>query len=105
MEVDGNGVTTARAMNIRHGIQAKVIANRGEKPVGIAQDGIALRAGMTYRFTGYLSPGPRGAEPQTEVTVGLYGDPELSKPYAMAVIPVSGLREVFGRTKGAGGKR
>ena len=53
------------ATNIRHGMQAKMIANRGEKPSGIAQDGIPMRAGMTYRFTGYLSPGPRGTAGET----------------------------------------
>src|SRR5689334_18446448 len=86
----GAGVSTAWAVNIRHGMQAKVIANRGDKPAGIAQDGIPVRAGMTYRFTGYVSPGPRGAEGQTELTVGLYAGADLSKPYATAAIPVKG---------------
>jgi hypothetical protein len=81
-------VNTAVAMNIRHGMQAKTIANRGDKPAGIAQDGIPVRAGITYHFTGYFSPAARGGEGRTEVTVGLYADKDLTKPYATAVIPV-----------------
>src|SRR5436190_5338775 len=75
-------------MNIRHGLLAKAIANRSDKPAGIAQDGIPLRAGITYHFTGYFSPAARGGEGQTELTVGIYADKDLSKPYATAVIPV-----------------
>jgi hypothetical protein len=85
----GAGVSTSTATGIRHGMHAKVIANRGDQPAGIAQDGIPVRAGMTYRFTGYVSPGPRGSAGETEVTIGVYADKDLAKPYATAVIPVT----------------
>jgi len=77
----GTGVSTSFATSIRHGMHAKVINNRGDQPAGIAQDGIPVRAGMTYHFSGYLKG-------QTGVTVGVYAGKDLSKPYATEVIPV-----------------
>ncbi len=86
----GATVSTSFATNIMHGMHAKVVANKGDRPAGIAQDGVPLRAGMSYRFTGYLSPSARNrrAGSGARVTVGLYADAGLTKPYASQTIVV-----------------
>ncbi len=83
-------VSTAFAANIMHGMHAKVIQSRTDGRAGIAQDGIPLKAGMTYRFSGYFSPTGRGRpKGEAKVTVGLYADAGLAKPYATTTISVS----------------
>jgi alpha-L-arabinofuranosidase len=84
----GAGVSPTFATNILHGLYARTITNRSERAAGLAQDGIPVKAGMTYRFTGYLSPGARGKPGESQVTVGLYADADLAKPYATATLAV-----------------
>lgn len=84
-------VRTSFATNIMHGLQSKVLVNGSDHAVGIAQDGIPLKARMSYRFEGYLNPAARGRpaqSAQSRVTVGLYADASLQKPYAQTVLHV-----------------
>jgi len=82
-------VRTVFAYNIMNGMHAKVIWNRSEHPVGIAQDGVPVRAGISYHFEGYLKPSGRNLHPNpAQVTIGLYADPALQKPYAEATLAV-----------------
>lgn len=84
-------VRTSFATNIMHGLQSKVLVNGSDHAVGIAQDGIPLKAGMSYRFEGYLNPAARGRpaqSAQSHVTVGLYADASLQKPYAQTALHV-----------------
>jgi alpha-L-arabinofuranosidase len=92
------------ANGIMHGMRARAIAVRGEQSAGLAQDGIPVQAGMTYRFTGYLNPANRamrGAAAESHVTVGLYADASLARPYATASIALqtAGFRKYSAELK------
>lgn len=84
-------VSTSFGANLINGMQGKVINNTSTHAAGIAQDGIPVRAGMTYRFEGFLSPtgqGRRVPGAASQVTVGLYADGALTKPYARVTVPL-----------------
>jgi alpha-L-arabinofuranosidase len=84
-------VSTSFGANLVNGMQGKVINNASTHAAGIAQDGIPVRAGMTYRFAGFLSPTGQGRRVPggvSQVTVGLYADSALAKPYARVTIPL-----------------
>ena len=82
-------VNATFANGIMHGMRARAIVSRGDQASGIAQDGIPVKAGITYRFTGYLNPANRamrGGVAESRVIVGLYVDAAHAKPYATATI-------------------
>ncbi len=75
-------VSTTFASNLVNGIRGKLIINNSGKSVGIAQDGIPLRAGMTYRFEGYFDPAPYPARKpgaKANVVIALYADAGLQE--------------------------
>lgn len=84
-------VRTSFGSDIMNGIHGKVVSNNSNHPAGVAQDGIPLQSGMTYHFEGYFRPlAGKGMSQSGEsrVTVGLYEDTLLTRPYTRVTIPV-----------------
>jgi alpha-L-arabinofuranosidase len=91
-------VATSFGNNMVNGLHGKIVNNASSHAAGIAQDGIPVKAGMTYKFEAYLSPtgiGRRVPGADATVTIGLYADSALTKPYARAAIALktAGLRK------------
>jgi alpha-N-arabinofuranosidase len=72
-----------------HGSQSVNIKNDSEsKPALLAQDGIFLKRGVSYRFNGFFRTGQiwtPGTE-KIDVTVGLYKENDFTKPIAQKQI-------------------
>jgi alpha-N-arabinofuranosidase len=68
----------------RHGVQAAGIRNESKTLWAVfAQDGIHVRKGMTYRFTGWMGSGEvwkEKVENPIRVKVGLYPEKQFSRP-------------------------
>jgi alpha-L-arabinofuranosidase len=87
-----NTVENKELSGMFHGSRARRIINKGDGPCGIAQGGVPLKAGMTYRFKGYFSTGVRWGrregEPAREISIGLYGGKDLSIVYDEVTVPL-----------------
>jgi alpha-L-arabinofuranosidase len=78
----------------RHGVQAVDIRNGSKTQWAVlAQDGIYLRKGLTYHFSGWMGTGQTGveiAEKPVRIKVGLYPEKQFGPPLAEREITVTG---------------
>jgi alpha-L-arabinofuranosidase len=84
----------------RHGVQSVDLRNASKKRWAVlAQDGIHLRKGLTYHFSGWLGTGQTAvevAEKPVRIKVGLYPEGQLGTPLADKEIMVtSGIFREF----------
>jgi len=84
----------------RHGVQSVDIHNGSKAQWAVlAQDGIHLRKGLTYRFSGWMGTGQTAvevAEKPVRIKVGLYPERQFGRPLAEKEIMVtSGIFNEF----------
>ena len=76
---------------MRQGMQEAILENHGAAPASFYQNGLYLRAGMTYHFHGQLKSGEIGqfSGPKAAVTIGLYAGNALDKPIVTRPLDVA----------------
>ena len=84
----------------RHGVQSVDVHNNSKAQWAVlAQDGIHLRKGLTYRFSGWIGTGQTAvevAEKPVRIKVGLYPERQFGRPLAEREIMVtSGIFSEF----------
>jgi len=85
----------------RHGVQSVDVHNNSKAQWAVlAQDGIHLRQGLTYHFSGWLGTGQTAvevAEKPVRIKVGLYPERQFGRPLAEREITVTS--GIFGEFK------
>jgi len=87
--------------NFRHGLQSMtVLTNRKRGEAVLAQDGLRLRKGLTYNFSGWIGTGETSVEETTKpvkIKVGLYPEKRFGTPIdEKRILRASGISRNIG---------